>query len=63
MDAPDTPDVLAAMDRYLTDYDAALRASPDAQGVIDAMKRKYPDYVVPGLLEYSARTAYAIWRH
>jgi glyoxylase-like metal-dependent hydrolase (beta-lactamase superfamily II) len=61
VDTPDTPDVLAAMDRYLTDFDAARRVSPTAEALIATMKRKYPTYEVPRLLEYSARAAYTIW--
>jgi glyoxylase-like metal-dependent hydrolase (beta-lactamase superfamily II) len=57
-DTPDTPDVLRAMDQYLTDFDAARAASPNAEALVAAMKQKYPDYAIPKLLEYSAQIAY-----
>jgi glyoxylase-like metal-dependent hydrolase (beta-lactamase superfamily II) len=59
LDTPDTPDVLHAMDQYLTDFDAARVASPDSAGLVTTMKQKYEDYAIPMLLEYSARVAYA----
>lgn len=62
LDTPDTPDVLAAMDQYLTDFDAALQTAPNADSVIATMTRKHPDYAVPVLLKYSAWTTYSVWR-
>jgi len=58
LDTPDTPDVLQAMDQYLTDFDAARVASPNAEALVAAMRQKYPDYSVPLLLNYSAQAAY-----
>jgi len=58
-DTPDRPDVVQAMDRYLSDFDAALKASPNADALVAAMKAKYPDYAIPVLLLYSARSAFA----
>lgn len=55
--ATDAPDGLRAMDRYLTDFDAALAASPTAEPLIAAMKEKYPDWTVPVLLVYSAHAS------
>ena len=38
--APDTPDVLDAMDRYLADFDALRKTSSDAPSLYAAMKAK-----------------------
>jgi glyoxylase-like metal-dependent hydrolase (beta-lactamase superfamily II) len=57
-DLPDSPDVLRRMDQYLTDFDAARSASPDAKGLVTAMTEKYPSYPERGLLGYSAQMAY-----
>ncbi len=57
-DLPDSPDVLRRMDQYLTDFDAARSASPDAKGLIAAMTEKYPSYPERALLGYSAQIAY-----
>ncbi len=57
-DLPDSPDVLRRMDQYLTDFDAARSASPDAAGLVAAMIAKYPSYPERGLLGYSAQMAY-----
>ena len=56
--APDTPDVLDAMDRYLADYDSLRKASPDAPSLYQAMSAKYPDYAVSGLLRYASMLAF-----
>jgi glyoxylase-like metal-dependent hydrolase (beta-lactamase superfamily II) len=58
LDTPDAPEVLQAMDQYLTDFDAARQASPDAEGLAAAMSQKYPNYAIPMLLRYSAMAAY-----
>jgi glyoxylase-like metal-dependent hydrolase (beta-lactamase superfamily II) len=55
---PDSPGVLRQMDQYLTDFDAARAASPDAKGLVAAMTEKYPSYPERGLLGYSAQVAY-----
>ena len=57
-DLPDSPDALGRMDQYLTDFDAARSASPDAKGLVAAMIEKYPSYPQRVLLGYSAQTAY-----
>jgi glyoxylase-like metal-dependent hydrolase (beta-lactamase superfamily II) len=56
--APDSPDVLAFMDRYLTDFDAAVQTGPDANATIVAMNAKYPELADRMLLQYSARAAF-----
>lgn len=55
---PDTPDVIQAMDAYLTDFDAARRTSPNADALIAAMNAKYSSYAIPVLLKYSAFISY-----
>jgi len=56
--APDTPDVLDAMDRYLADFDSLRKTSSDAPALYEAMKAKYPDYAVPNLLRYASMVAF-----
>jgi hypothetical protein len=56
--APDTPDVLAFMDHYLTDFDAFRKTSSSSQDLFVAMRNKYPDLAVPGLLGYSSQMAF-----
>ena len=58
VNAPDTPDVLDAMDRYLVDYDSLRKASANAPALYQAMQAKYPDYAVSGLLRYAAMLAF-----
>jgi glyoxylase-like metal-dependent hydrolase (beta-lactamase superfamily II) len=58
-DLPDAVAALDAMTAYLTDFDAARQASPDAPGLVAAMQAKYPDFAVGVLLRFSARRAYA----
>lgn len=58
INAPDSPDVLTFMDGYLTDFDAFRKSSSTPQELLTAMRAKYPDLAVPGLLGYAARMAY-----
>ncbi len=58
VNAPDTPDVLNAMDRYLADFDSLRKTSHDAPSLYEAMKAKYPDYAVANLLRYAAMLAF-----
>ncbi|HSY82763.1 MAG TPA: hypothetical protein VK807_13420, partial [Gemmatimonadaceae bacterium] len=57
-DATDGPDVLTAMDHYLTDFDAARASSPDAKALVATMQEKYGSWTVPLLLRYSAQVSY-----
>jgi hypothetical protein len=57
-DATDGPDVLKAMDQYLTDFDAARASSPDAKALVATMQEKYGSWTVPLLLRYSAQVSY-----
>ena len=62
VDAPDSPDLLGEMDHYLTDFDAALRTSANADSMIATMKQKYPDYTLSELIQASARISFRLWR-
>jgi len=56
--APDSPDVLAAVDQYLADYDALRKTAANPQALFDAMQAKYPDYAVSNLLRFAAQVAF-----
>jgi len=56
--APDNPDVLDAMDRYLADFDSLRKTSANAPALYEAMQAKYPDYAVSGLLRYASMLAF-----
>ncbi|MGD0142262.1 MAG: MBL fold metallo-hydrolase [Rhizomicrobium sp.] len=55
----DSPAVLAFMIRYLTDFDTARKASPDADAFVSAMSQKYPDLAQQKFLARAAKTSYA----
>ena len=57
-DAPDTPEVLQAMDRYLAAFDSVRLRSTTPRELLDAMLARYPDYKVRGLLSASAAMAF-----
>jgi glyoxylase-like metal-dependent hydrolase (beta-lactamase superfamily II) len=57
--ADDSPDVLNFMDRYLADFEAARLQSPDAQALVAAMSKKYPDLAIPRFLQSAANAAFA----
>jgi glyoxylase-like metal-dependent hydrolase (beta-lactamase superfamily II) len=56
---PDSPDVLAAMDRYLADFDALRASAANGPALFQAMKAKYPDHAVSMLLRYAAQMAFS----
>jgi glyoxylase-like metal-dependent hydrolase (beta-lactamase superfamily II) len=56
---PDSPATLEAMAGYLKDFDLVRQASSSYEALVATMKQKYPDWAVPGLLQYSAMTAFA----
>jgi glyoxylase-like metal-dependent hydrolase (beta-lactamase superfamily II) len=58
VNAPDSPEVVAEMDRYLVDFDALRLTSPNASALYDAMIQKYPDHAVRGLLRFATQTAF-----
>ena len=56
-DLPDTPDVLDATSKYLTDFDEAKKGSSSPEQVVATMQQKHPGLAVGGILVYAARTA------
>jgi glyoxylase-like metal-dependent hydrolase (beta-lactamase superfamily II) len=56
--APDTPDVLDAMDHYLEDFDALRKTSANPPALYQAMLAKYPNYAVQNLLRFAAMSAF-----
>lgn len=57
VNAPDSPDVLAATAQYLTDFDAAKKASAAPDELVAAMRQKYPQRAVLPILQAAARQA------
>lgn len=57
VNAPDSPDVLAATSQYLSDFDAAKKASATPEELVAAMQQKYPQRAVGGILQAAARRA------
>ena len=53
-DLPDTPDVLAFNDAYLTEFEAALAASHSAGELVAAMKQKFPQAGLDRILSFTA---------
>ena len=51
---PDTPDVLAFNRAYLTEFEAALAASHNAGELVAAMKQKFPQAGLDGILNFTA---------
>ena len=51
---PDTPDVLAFNQAYLTEFEAALAASRNAGELIAAMKQKFPQAGLDRILNFTA---------
>ena len=58
-DLPDSPAALDVMAGYLRDFDQVRQASSGYEALVATMKQKYPEWAVPGLLQYSAMTAFA----
>jgi glyoxylase-like metal-dependent hydrolase (beta-lactamase superfamily II) len=58
IDAADSPDILAFMDQYLTAFDSAVKAGPDAATVVKTMEAEYPQLAVHVLLDYSSKVAF-----
>jgi glyoxylase-like metal-dependent hydrolase (beta-lactamase superfamily II) len=57
--APDSPAVLAVMDRYLTDFDSLRKTTGSPQALYQAMMQRYPDHAVSTLLRFAAMGAFA----
>lgn len=54
---PDSPAVLQETSAYLSDFDAAKRASTAPADIVAAMRAKYPDRAVGGILAFAAAKA------
>jgi hypothetical protein len=61
LDTPDTPDIVDAMDRYLTDFDAVRKTARDTGEFHAAMLRKYPDWSGDQLLRLSGAAVYGLF--
>jgi phosphoribosyl 1,2-cyclic phosphodiesterase len=59
-DTPNTPDVVDAMDRYITEFDAVRKTARDTAEFNVAMRQKYPDWIGDRLLRQSAAAAYGL---
>ena len=53
-DLPDTPDVLAFNEQYLTEFEVALAASRNAGELVAAMKQRFPDAGLDRILSFTA---------
>ena len=59
-DTPNAPDIVDAMDRYITDFDAVRKTARDTGEFNAAMRQKYPDWIGDRLLRQSAAVAYGL---
>jgi glyoxylase-like metal-dependent hydrolase (beta-lactamase superfamily II) len=59
-DTPNAPDIVDAMDRYITDFDAVRRTARDTGQFNAAMRQKYPDWIGDRLLRQSAAAVYGL---
>jgi len=59
-DTPNTPDVVDAMDRYITEFDAVRKTARDTAEFNVAMRQQYPDWIGDRLLRQSAAAAYGL---
>jgi glyoxylase-like metal-dependent hydrolase (beta-lactamase superfamily II) len=57
VNAPDTPDSLAAMIAYLNDFDAAKKAAATPDELVATMRQKYPQRAVNAILWAAAKQA------
>ena len=55
VNAPDSPELLASMKRYLIDFDDFMREAATPEDLVSAMQEKYPDLVIPALMAAGAR--------
>ncbi len=53
--APDSPERIDLMLRYLDDYDAAMAAADSPEEVVQTMVGKYRDLALPALMAFGAR--------
>jgi glyoxylase-like metal-dependent hydrolase (beta-lactamase superfamily II) len=57
-DAPDSPEAILSMEKYLDDYESARKAASDADQLVTTMKQKYPEWTQEELLVFSAKAAF-----
>jgi glyoxylase-like metal-dependent hydrolase (beta-lactamase superfamily II) len=60
---PDTMQAVTTMEKYLSDFDAGIKASSNADDLVATMKKKYPDWAQDKLLVASAKAAMASAAH
>lgn len=58
-DLKDTPEAATATDRYIRDFDAIRKYAVNADALIGAMKRKYPELDLDFILATAAKKAFA----
>jgi glyoxylase-like metal-dependent hydrolase (beta-lactamase superfamily II) len=58
LDAADSPEILKFMDGYLADFESLMQAAATPAAVAQAMREKYPQLVLPGLMEFGARQSF-----
>ncbi len=56
--ALDSPDLLAFMDRYLSDFEAARLSSASAESLFEKMKARYPDLALSNFLQIASQSAF-----
>lgn len=56
--APDMPNVVDVMDRYLADFDSLRKVLPNPPALYQAMLARYPNHAVANLLRFGAMQAY-----
>jgi glyoxylase-like metal-dependent hydrolase (beta-lactamase superfamily II) len=55
IDAADSPDTLMFMETYLSDFDRFMEAAATPDDLVKAMRERYPDLKIPGLMASGAR--------
>ena len=53
--ALDTPEVLTFMQSYLTDFDRLMESAATPDDLVTAMRQRYPELKIPGLMAAGAR--------
>jgi len=55
---PDSPQTVAAMEKYLDDFESARKSASNADQLVAAMKQVYPGFTGDDLLAFSAKAAF-----
>jgi glyoxylase-like metal-dependent hydrolase (beta-lactamase superfamily II) len=55
---PDSPQTVAAVEKYLDDFESARKSASDADQLVAAMKQMYPEFTGELLLDVSAKRAF-----